>query len=264
MSGLTDDKLLYLKKNNIPQLMEHILQCLSTDMPKSPVRYIGELMKRPVPPRIILIGAPGSGKATQCKVIAQKYNVVHICANELLQDAIDNGSEEGQIAAEHMENEEPVPASIIGQIVVRRMEQDDVREKGWLLSGFPTSHLQAATLELHGIAPHAFIVLDLPDDVVFQRVEHRRRDPVTGAVYHLLFNPPPPDNMELRGRLVQRSDEEHAEVSSRLHSYRMIVDELMERYVGISHVVDANQSIVNVSKGVLDAVESSLLRCAEN
>ena len=89
-------------------------------------------------------------------------------------------------------------------MVKNRLAQADCRERGWLLDGYPRSESQAEALEQAGIKPDVFLLLEVPDSVLVERVVGRRLDPVTGKIYHLIFSPPP---AEVAGRLTQRSDD---------------------------------------------------------
>ncbi|CBH15007.1 adenylate kinase, putative [Trypanosoma equiperdum] len=260
MADLSDNKFAYLKDKNIPQLMEYILQKLVTDLPENPMHYIGELMEEPVPPRIIVAGPPGSGKGTQCEAIAEKFGVVHISTGDLIREEATADTEEGRELAQLMEEGDLVPDEFISQLVYRRLQKDDAKRFGWLLDGFPRSKQQAMELDTWMCPPHLFILLDVADEEVFKRIEHRRADPVTGNVYHLIFNPPPKSDKELWNRLVQRTDDHRDTVAKRLEVYREEISWLMGHYGGITEVVDGNQGIRAVTADVLKTVESRLLR----
>ncbi|KAL9263850.1 putative adenylate kinase 2, chloroplastic [Drosera capensis] len=139
--------------------------------------------KRPL--RVMIAGAPASGKGTQCELITGKYGLVHISAGDLLRAEIASGSENGRLAKEHMEKGQLVPDEIVVRMVKERLLKPDSLEKGWLLDGYPRSLSQAMALQEYGIQPDVFILLDVPEDILVERVVGRRLDPVTGRIYHL-------------------------------------------------------------------------------
>jgi adenylate kinase len=167
-------------------------------------------------PRIIIIGGPASGKGTQCEHIASTYGVVHLSTGDLLRKAVKDGSNVGHIAEKYMDKGELVPDEVIIQIVSERLQQNDCRERGWLLDGFPRTKAQAEHLTRMGIKADVTILLNVADSELIQRVVGRRTDPVTGKIYHLKFSPPP---QELIDRLEQRSDDTVEKVHRRLEQF---------------------------------------------
>nr|CCC93309.1 putative adenylate kinase [Trypanosoma congolense IL3000] len=252
---LYDHKHEYLKEKNVPLLMEYILQNIVTDLPKDPMKYIGELMERDVSPNIIIAGPPASGKGTQCEAIARRFGVVHISTGELIRSEVSAGTEEGRELEEYMESGELVPDCLVTKLLFRRLQQSDVRQRGWLLDGFPRSSSQVAELEKNLINPHIFIILNLPDEAVYARIENRLTDPFTGKVYNLLSNPPPKNNKELCERLVRRADDNREAVARRLEVYREEISHLTRHYGSVMHVIDGAQPVQKVTQDVLEAID---------
>ena len=91
------------------------------------------------PLKVMIAGAPASGKGTQCELIKSKYGLVHISAGDLLRAEIAAGSENGKRAKEFMEKGQLVPDEIVVNMVKERLLQPDAQEKGWLLDGYPRS-----------------------------------------------------------------------------------------------------------------------------
>ncbi|EAZ41266.1 hypothetical protein OsJ_25775 [Oryza sativa Japonica Group] len=113
------------------------------------------------PLKVMIAGAPASGKGTQCELIKSKYGLVHISAGDLLRAEIAAGSENGKRAKEFMEKGQLVPDEIVVNMVKERLLQPDAQEKGWLLDGYPRSYSQAMALETLNIRPDIFILLDV-------------------------------------------------------------------------------------------------------
>ncbi|XP_058067513.1 adenylate kinase 5, chloroplastic isoform X3 [Magnolia sinica] len=111
------------------------------------------------PLKVMISGAPASGKGTQCEMIVQKYGLIHISTGDLLRAEVSSGTEIGNKAKEYMENGLLVPDEIVTAIVTSRLSRQDAKEKGWLLDGYPRSSSQAQSLERIKIRPDIYIVL---------------------------------------------------------------------------------------------------------
>lgn len=103
-----------------------------------------------------------------------------------------------------MDRGDLVPNEVVVDMVKNRLAQPDVEQHGWLLDGYPRSLEQAEAIEAVGIRPDVFLLVDVPDELLVERVVGRRLDPETGDIYHLTFKPPP---AEIVDRLTQRSDD---------------------------------------------------------
>ncbi|KAJ4832775.1 hypothetical protein Tsubulata_018786, partial [Turnera subulata] len=123
-------------------------------------RLVVAASAKPEPLKIMIAGAPASGKGTQCELITKKYDLVHIAAGDLLRAEIASGSENGKRAREYMDRGQLVPDEIVVMMVKDRLLQPDSREKGWLLDGYPRSSSQATALTEFGFKPDIFILLD--------------------------------------------------------------------------------------------------------
>ncbi|KAH1234789.1 Adenylate kinase 2, chloroplastic [Glycine max] len=127
---------------------------------------------------VMISGAPASGKGTQCHLITNKYGLVHIAAGDLLRAEIATGSDNGKRAKQYMEKGQLVPDEIVVMMVKERLLKPDSKENGWLLDGYPRSLSQATALEALGFRPHIFLLLEVSEDVLVERVVGRRLDPV--------------------------------------------------------------------------------------
>jgi adenylate kinase len=164
-------------------------------------------------PKIIIAGAPGSGKGTQCEFIVKKYGVVHISTGDILREQVKNGTDLGKEAKEYMSKGALVPDSVVIGMVKAKLSEPEVKSKGWLLDGFPRTAAQAKAMADLGITADVFLQLEVPDSVLVERICLRRTDPVTGQIYHLKFNPPPAD---IVSRLQHRSDDNESSLKERL------------------------------------------------
>jgi adenylate kinase len=244
----------YLRDKNVPDLMEYLLQELITTKPASPVQFLREMLSKPITPKILIAGPPAGGKGTQCETIVTTYGVVHISTGDLLRAEVKKGSEIGKKADDCMKNGRLVPDEIIIQMVKNRLKEKDCQEKGWLLDGFPRTKEQAVALQQAGVIPQVMVLLDVPDDVLIERVEGRRTDPVTGKVYHLKFNPPPADEALLK-RLEQRKDDTREALKPRLEGYHANLGAILDCYTHIVQRVDGNRDKDATFKDVQRSIE---------
>ncbi|KAF5178738.1 Adenylate kinase protein [Thalictrum thalictroides] len=182
--------------------------------------------------KIMISGAPASGKGTQCELITKKYGLVHIAAGDLLRAEVAAGTENGKRAKEYMEKGELVPNEIVVMMVKDRLLQPDSHENGWLLDGYPRSSSQAKALEDLGIHPDLFILLDVPEEILVDRVVGRRLDPVTGRIYHLKYSPP--ETEEIASRLTQRFDDTEEKVKLRLQTHNQNVEDVLSIYKDVT------------------------------
>jgi len=178
--------------------------------------------------QVIICGAPASGKGTQCEMIRDEYNLVHLSTGDMLRSAASEGTELGITAKGFMDRGELVPDELIVGIVKERIQQQDCMEQGWLLDGFPRTRAQADALQEEGFKVDSFIFLDVPDEILIERVVGRRMDPDTGKIYHLQFSPP--ENEDIAARLIQRSDDTEAKARVRLENFNAYTTAVAQVY----------------------------------
>ncbi|KMZ56358.1 Adenylate kinase [Zostera marina] len=210
------------------------------------------------PFKIVISGAPASGKGTQCELIVQKYGLVHISTGDLLRAEVSSGTEIGNKAKEFMESGSLVPDDIVTAIVLSRISKPDVKVNGWLLDGYPRTSSQAKSLERNNIKPSIYLSLEVPDEVLIERCIGRRLDPVTGKIYHLKFFPP--ETEEISSRLITRLDDTEEKVKSRLETYKKNAESVLSTYMEILNKVDGNCS----KDIVFEAIDSLLLKTLED
>lgn len=201
--------------------------------------------RKPTAPKIIIAGAPAAGKGTQCEVIKEQLGVIHLSTGDILRAAVKEGSDLGKKAQEYMDSGQLVPDELITGVVVDRLSQPDCLEKGWLLDGFPRTRAQADALSKEGILPDCFILLDVPQEILIERVTGRRTDPETGRIYHMKFNPPPSD---IEDRLIQRSDDTAEKIIVRYQEFCGHVDSVKSCYEDKMIWIDGSQQQRDVSK----------------
>lgn len=169
--------------------------------------------------RMILVGPPGAGKGTQAARLVGKLNIPHLSTGDMLRAAVKAGTDLGEEAQKHMSAGNLVPDAVVIGMVVERLQAEDCQQ-GFMLDGFPRTTPQAEALKVAldeaGVSLDAVVLIKVPDEIIEERIIHRRSDPETGAIYHLKFNPPPAD---ITDRLVHRKDDTPEAVRTRLEKY---------------------------------------------
>ncbi len=176
--------------------------------------------------RIVLLGAPGAGKGTVAKSLTEFDGSVQISTGDILRNAVKAGSELGKKAKGYMESGELVPDDLIMDIMEVRMKEPDC-QKGFLLDGFPRTIPQAEALkkllEKIGMKLDAAINLDVPTDVILDRLTTRRTcsNPDCQEIYNIKSKPPKPDGtcFKCGSPAVQRADETEEAIKQRLATY---------------------------------------------
>jgi adenylate kinase len=164
-----------------------------------------------------------------------------------LRAAVAAGTDAGKKAKEYMDRGDLVPNEVVVTMVKDRLAQPDCA-KGWLLDGYPRSEEQAEALIESGIDPDLFLLLDVPDEILIDRVVGRRLDPVDGTIYHMTFFPPP--TPEIAARLTQRSDDTEEKAANRLAVHHKNVDAVVGKYESIMKNVDGNRAKQDVFKDI--------------
>ena len=203
--------------------------------------------------RIVVLGAPGAGKGTHCKRIADRYHVVHLSSGDILRRERAEGTDLGQKAQSYMDAGTLVPDDLIVQMMSNAIQK--AGSAGYVLDGFPRTVNQAKALDesLAGAKGGIDIVVNLQvdDSVVLDRITGRRSCPKCGAVYHVRNMPPKKDDVcDLDGtRLVQRPDDTEAVVKNRLATYYQQTEPVVEYYKSrrTVHDIDANKDADTVA-----------------
>ena len=181
--------------------------------------------------RLILLGAPGAGKGTQANFIKEKYNIPQISTGDMLRAAIKAGTELGLAAKKVMDAGGLVSDDIMIGLVKDRLKEKDT-ENGYLFDGFPRTIAQADAMKEAGINVDFVLEVDVPDELIVERMSGRRSHPASGRVYHTKFNPPKVDNVDdITGEpLVQRDDDLEETVKKRLGVYHNQTEVLLGYY----------------------------------
>ncbi len=211
--------------------------------------------------KIIMLGAPGAGKGTQAKMIADKYSIPHISTGDIFRANIKNGTELGKKAKEFMDKGQLVPDELTVEILLDRVAQDDCKN-GYVLDGFPRTIPQADVLDKEltklGDKVDYAINVDVPDENIVRRMSGRRACLKCGATYHIEHIPPKQEGIcdTCGSELVQRDDDKPETVLNRLSVYHEQTQPLIDYYTekNILKTVDGTkdmQEVFNEITGIL-------------
>ena len=208
--------------------------------------------------KIIMLGAPGAGKGTQAKKIAEKYTIPHISTGDIFRANIKNGTELGKKAKSYMDQGLLVPDELTCDLVVDRISQDDAKN-GYVLDGFPRTIPQAEALtnalSARGEAIDYAINVEVPDSNIINRMSGRRACLGCGATYHIEFNAPKKEGIcdTCNSELVLRDDDKPETVQKRLDVYHAQTQPLIDYYEkkGCMKEVDGTQDIQVVFEDIV-------------
>ena len=206
--------------------------------------------------KIIMLGAPGAGKGTQAKMLAEKYGIPHISTGD-----IKNGTELGAKAKEYMDKGLLVPDELVVDLIMDRFKADDCKN-GYILDGFPRTIPQAealdAALAANGEKIDYAVNVEVPDENIVNRMSGRRACVGCGATYHIVYNP-----TKVEGKcdtcgadLILRDDDKPETVLNRLKVYHEQTQPLIDFYTkkGVIAEVDGTKDM----KDVFDAIVAIL------
>ena len=183
---------------------------------------------------LILVGPPGAGKGTQAERLTEDFGLPYYATGNILRDAVQQGTELGRQAKEHMDSGGLVPDDVIIGVILEALSSDEAAN-GFLLDGFPRTVPQAdalgEALQNAGRKISAVLLIDVPDEEVVRRLSGRRVSK-SGRVYHVDFDPPKhPDRCDIDGSaLIQRDDDKPETVRKRLAVYHHQTEPLVDYY----------------------------------
>ena len=211
--------------------------------------------------KIIMLGAPGAGKGTQAKKIAEKYHIPHISTGDIFRANIKNGTELGKKAKTYMDQGLLVPDELTVDLVIDRVGQDDCKD-GYILDGFPRTIPQAecldAALEKRGEKVDFAINVEVPDENIVNRMSGRRACVGCGATYHIKYNPTKVDGVcdACGEKLVLRDDDKAENVQKRLGVYHDQTQPLIDYYTksGVLKEVDGTVDMEDVFPAIVEII----------
>ena len=211
--------------------------------------------------RVVLLGPPGAGKGTQAKLLRDRFEACQISTGDILRKAVADKTLLGREAERYLNGGELVPDDVIVRLVGERLKQTDCA-KGFVLDGFPRTLRQAQSLE--GILKEMALPLDgvlsiqVPHDVIVQRLAGRRNCQNCGALYHVNFDPPRNGETCDRcgGRLQQRDDDREETITTRLRVYESQTAPLASYYRERGNLREINGvgKVEDIQKRIVEAL----------
>ncbi|RLF91265.1 adenylate kinase [Thermococci archaeon] len=203
--------------------------------------------------RIVVLGPPGAGKGTQAEMLERELGLKHLSTGDILREEVRKGTELGKRAEKYMKSGELVPDDLI----VEMMEKEISKYDNFVLDGFPRNLKQAEALDKM-CRIDKVILLEVPDEVILERLSLRRSCPKCNRVYHLKYNPPKENEIcdYCGAKLYQRDDDKEEVIKKRLEVYRKETEPIAKFYreKGILVKVNGSKSIEEIFsdiKGVL-------------
>jgi len=201
----------------------------------------------------VVLGPPGAGKGTQAEMLERELGLKHLSTGDILREEVRKGTELGKRAEKYMKSGELVPDDLI----VEMMEKEISKYDNFVLDGFPRNLKQAEALDKM-CRIDKVILLEVPDEVILERLSLRRSCPKCNRVYHLKYNPPKENEIcDYCGvKLYQRDDDKEEVIKKRLEVYRKETEPIAKFYreKGILVKVNGSKSIEEIFsdiKGVL-------------
>ena len=207
--------------------------------------------------KIIMLGAPGAGKGTQAKRVAEEFKIPHISTGDIFRANIRDNTELGKKAKEYMDKGLLVPDELTCDLVMNRISEADCKD-GFVLDGFPRTIPQAdaltKALEEKGMSMDAAVDIEVPDENIIGRMAGRRFCPKCGATYHVVALPPKSEGVcDNDGeKLVIRDDDKEETVKNRLSVYHKETQPLIDYYkkAQILKTVDGTKTADEVFEGI--------------
>jgi adenylate kinase len=264
------DRLITYKRHidGVLDTLKATSKTINVDQPKGDVfNQILEFVSRasrfnmPITPRIVLVGPAGSGKRTQATALAKKYDIVHVSMSALIKEAVALESSVGVAISPYVQKRQRIPDTLLFPLVKERLSKLDCVSRGWVLHGFPRTTDQAESLASNGFSPNRVFFLDIPNDSIIERVTLKYLDPVTGERYHMLFNPPP--TQEIRDRLIQKSNDTEPSLRNKINEFYATIRELVDHYDDIGIHVNADQDPNTVFESIESGTVNPIAKSSE-
>ena len=181
--------------------------------------------------KLILIAAPGAGKGTQAEKLSEHYSIPTISTGAILRRNIKEGTELGKLAQSYIDNGNLIPDDVMIKVMADRLKNDDCKN-GFILDGFPRTIAQAEALDKSDITIDAVVNLDVPDDIIINRLAGRLECSKCSTTYHREHKKPMVEGKcdKCGSELSTRADDTPETIKSRLNTYHETTEPLIEYY----------------------------------
>lgn len=209
---------------------------------------------------LLIMGLPGAGKGTQAAKIVETFELIHISTGDMFRAAMANQTEMGVLAKSYIDKGDLVPDEVTNGIVKERLAQADIKEKGFLLDGYPRTIEQAhaldETLKALGLTLDGVINIEVDPASLIDRLSVRIINKKTGETFHKIFNPPVGDYKE--EDFYQREDDKPETVKRRLDVNIAQGEPIIKHYrqAGIVRDIDGNKDISEVFADIKKVIEN--------
>jgi adenylate kinase len=212
--------------------------------------------------KIIMLGAPGAGKGTQAKMIADRYKLPHVSTGDIFRANLKAGTDLGKKAKEYMDKGLLVPDELTVEILLDRVSKEDCKD-GYILDGFPRTIPQAEVLDKELTARNEeidfAINVEVADENIIKRMAGRRACVNCGATYHVEMLRPKKEGICDRcdSELIQRADDKEETVKDRLAVYHKQTKPLIEYYEkkGALRTVNGSDTVENIFATIVEIIE---------
>lgn len=240
---ISEEALTYFKDKGVKALLEEAMHDLLLHLPEDPLEFLQKSFSTPTCLRIILFGRPGSGRHSQSKLLAEKYNLLSINTRRVLIREFQEGTDIGHQIETYLRKFAVIPDEIYIKAIMREVERAERDFNGWILDGFPQTRAHAIYLQNAAISPQKFFYLSLPEDVAAKRCLARR-----------VKNSLESEKNSLISQLA--ADDSPEGIAARFKRFTAERDELMDCYDPFYVRIDASGSVEDVFKDICEQIDN--------
>jgi adenylate kinase len=216
------------------------------------LRYKSDAPRRP--PRVILLGPPGSSRSTQSQILADQFGLVNVSPMELLKQEAEKNPGVKVKVRDALEKGEAIPDEIVLRLVDARLRQSDCRVNGWVLDGFPANEAQVNLLKAMRIKPSLVVIFEQPVEESIRRLGNKRLDPVTGHSYNVELKPPKSELVN--ARLIQSKEDSEANVRKRYVAWNANISTLEEAFKNVILSCPSDKMTESITDQIADAIQN--------
>lgn len=211
--------------------------------------------------KIILLGAPGSGKGTQSSLIEEKFNIPKISTGDMLRQAIKDKTKIGSQVAQIIASGQLVSDEVVIDLLKERLSKPDCKN-GYILDGFPRTATQAKSLANNNIDINFIIELKADKEEIIKRISGRRIHKESGRTYHIKYNPPKQEGLDdiTQEKLITRKDDEKETVINRIKIYEQESAQMINYYKEINQKIiqiDGNKTAQEINSEINSIIKKS-------
>lgn len=208
------------------------------------------------PPKVVLVGPPGSGCSTQAHAIAEYFGLVKVSVRDLLKEEVKRNPTNGRVISNCIDNGLAIPDNIVNKLVGDRVLASDCRVNGWVLEGFPKTKNQLNLLGALNIKPNSILVLDQSEEESIRRLDNKRIDPATGELFNNEINPP--SDEATQNRLIKAAEDEEEIVKKRYELWKDTLPLLEDHFKMSLQLFQSDRPMEQMTEQLADAVQNPI------